>query len=106
MPARALSLGRGTPMTPVEETRTSLGLQSSASATCAMICSTASRPRMPVKALELPALTTSARASPSFTCSRPSSTSLDAQALLVKTPATLVPSASLAKVRSARSHSL
>ena len=32
-PSRALSLGRGTPITPVEETKTSLGSQESDSAT-------------------------------------------------------------------------
>ncbi len=44
-PARALSLGKGTPITPVELTKTSLGAQPRWPATCSMICSTASRPR-------------------------------------------------------------
>jgi hypothetical protein len=44
-PARALSFGSGTPMTPVELTKTSFWSQPRCPATCAMICSTASRPR-------------------------------------------------------------
>ena len=105
-PSRALSRGSGTPMTPVEDTKTCSSRHPNALATCATICSTASRPRWPVKALELPALTISARALPCLTWMRPISTSLEAQADLVKTPATAVPSASSAKVRSARFQSL
>jgi hypothetical protein len=59
-----------------------------------MICSTASRPRYPVKALELPAFTISARARPCFTLARPNSTSDEQQMLRVKTPATAVFSSS------------
>ena len=105
-PASALSLGKGTPMTPVEETNTSLSAQPRCVATCRVMASTASRPRKPVKAFELPALTTSARARPPFRLSRHSSTSLEQQTLRVVTPATLVPSSSVTKVRSQRSHAL
>ena len=44
-PVRALSLGSGTPITPVDETNTCSGGQARACATWPMICSTASRPR-------------------------------------------------------------
>ena len=72
----------------------------------AAIASTAARPRLPVKAFELPALTTSARASPSTSALRHHSTSGEGHFDCVSTPATLVPGASSAKVRSQRSHSL
>src|SRR3546814_4168757 len=74
-PASALSMGRGTPITPVEETNTSEGWQPRCPATRAAIASTAARPRLPVKALLLPAFTTSARALPSGRASRHHSTS-------------------------------
>ena len=45
IPARAFSLGSGTPITPVEETNTCSGGQPRCAETCAMIASTASRPR-------------------------------------------------------------
>ena len=45
IPARALSLGSGTPITPVDETNTCSAGQPICVATCAMIASTASRPR-------------------------------------------------------------
>src|SRR3546814_13064259 len=64
-PASALSMGRGTPITPVEETNTSAGWQPKCPATRAAIASTAARPRLPVKAVLLHAFTTSARALPS-----------------------------------------
>ena len=105
-PASALSIGSGTPITPVEATNTSDGWQPSCAAVRAAIASTAARPRLPVKALELPALTTSPRARPSTSASRHHSTSGDGQRLLVSTPATLVPSASSTKVRSQRSQVL
>ena len=49
---------------------------------------TASRPRLPVKALALPELTTSARAMPCASRSRHQSTGADAVFDLVSTPAT------------------
>ena len=93
-------------MTPVEETNTSEDWHAVDCATCRAICSTASNPAFPVKALELPAFTTSALALPVLICCRPSSTSCDAHALWVNTPATLVPSASSKKDKSCRSQSL
>jgi len=101
-----LSTGNGTPITPVEATNTSEGSQPRCPATRAAIASTAARPRVPVKALLFPALTTSARARPSTSASRHHSTSGDGQRLLVSTPATLVPGSSVTKVRSHRSHVL
>ena len=68
----------GSPMTPVEATKTSCGLQPTASTACATVISTASRPFLPVKALALPELTTSARAAPFFRCLRQTSTGADA----------------------------
>ncbi len=106
MPASALSIGNGTPITPVEDTNTSDGWHPIAPATRAAIASTAARPRLPVKALELPAFTTRARARPSGNALRHHSTSGEGHLLLVVTPATAVPSSNAAKVRSQRSHVL
>ncbi len=105
-PASALSTGSGTPMTPVEATNTSEGLQPRCPAARAAIASTAARPRAPVKAFELPALTTSARACPKVIAARHHSTSGDGHRLCVSTPATDVPSSSVTKVRSHRSQAL
>ena len=105
-PASALSIGNGTPITPVDETNTSDGLHASAPATLAAIASTAARPRPPVKALALPALTTTARASPRTSTERHHSTSGEGHLLCVSTPATVVPGSSVMKVRSLRSHGL
>src|SRR3546814_2472338 len=83
-------MDRGTPITPVEETNTSEGWQPRCPATRAAIASTAARPRLPVKALLLPAFTTSARALPSGRASRHHSTSGEGHLLWVVTPATPV----------------
>ena len=61
-PSRALSRGSGTPMTPVEDTKTFRRGIPMLWRPAPRSASTASRPRWPVKALELPALTISARA--------------------------------------------
>ncbi len=106
IPASALSIGSGTPITPVEATKTSEGWQPIAPAALAAIASTAARPRWPVNAFELPALTTSARARPSVSAARHHSTSGEGHLLLVVTPATVVPSSSATKVRSQRSQLL
>ena len=105
-PASALSMGSGTPITPVDATNTSDGTHPIADAARAAIASTAARPRCPVNALEFPAFTTSARACPSTSACRHHSTSGDGHRLLVSTPATLVPSARVTNVRSHRSHAL
>jgi len=59
-PSNACAL-RGSPMTPVEARNTSAGLQPTARAAIAAVNLQASRPVLPVKALALPELTTSAR---------------------------------------------
>ena len=105
-PASARSIGSGTPITPVEATNTSEGWQPRCAAVRAAMASTAARPRLPVKALELPALTTSARAWPSTSASRHHSTSGEGQRDWVSTPATDVPAGSVTKVRSQRSQVL
>ncbi len=63
-PDTALSCGKGTPMTPVEAANTSSAAQPSSAAAALVCAAAASRPDSPVKALELPALTTSPRARP------------------------------------------
>ena len=105
-PASALSTGSGTPMTPVEDTNTSSGAQPVIHATLAAIASTASRPAAPVKALALPAFTTSARARPWGSAARHHSTSGEGQRERVVTPATAVPSTKVRSVRSSRAHAL
>ena len=105
-PASATATGSGTPITPVEQTNTSEGTQPSPRATRAAIASTASRPAAPVKALEFPAFTTSARAWPSGKAARHHSTSGEGQRDRVVTPATAVPATKVSSVRSSRSHSL
>jgi hypothetical protein len=63
---------------------------------------TASRPRLPVKALALPELTTSALAMPCSSLERHHSTGADAVFDLVSTPATVVPGSNSASRRSVR----
>src|SRR6266700_5024938 len=62
----------------------------------------ACRPVLPVKALALPELTTSARALPCLRMARHHSTGADGHLDLVKTPATVVPGASSASSTSVR----
>ena len=65
IPARSLSMGRGTPMTPVEATTTSAGAQPRARADERRHLARVARgPRSPVAALAQPAFTTTARARP------------------------------------------
>ena len=93
-PACALSMGSGTPITPVDETKISEASQFKWPETCAMIESTASLPRWPVKALLFPAFTTNARARPCAKFARQRSTSAEQHMFCVVTPATVVPSSS------------
>ena len=60
-PSKACA-GSGSPMTPVEARNTSVILQPTAAAASLAVKAQASRPLLPVKALALPELTTSARA--------------------------------------------
>jgi hypothetical protein len=78
----------GSPITPVEARNTSSGRQPTAAAAASALRRTASRPFIPVKALALPELTTSARARPAAMCARSQSTGADAHREVVKTPAT------------------
>src|SRR5258707_15892366 len=78
----------GSPMTPVEASVTSFGLQPSAFAAIAADNFTVSRPRLPVKALALPELTRRARALPSPITSLHQSTGADGHFELVQTPPT------------------
>src|SRR5208283_698555 len=67
MPERArriFSSGKGTPMTPVEQTRTSWGWQTRRRAVSSTVFSEAARPAGPVAQLALPALTITARTRP------------------------------------------
>ena len=97
-----LPASRGSPMTPVEEQNTSSAPQPAAFAACSTVTRTASRPFMPVKALALPELTTSARARPDFRLSRHLSTAAERVFERVRTPATVVPGANSASIRSVR----
>src|SRR3546814_15614254 len=60
IPASALSIGNGTPMTPVDATNTSDGWQPSALETRAVIAPTPARPRFQVQAMDFPAFSTTA----------------------------------------------
>ena len=97
-----LSAGRGSPITPVEETNTSRSAHPSAAAAALTVCSTAVLPSRPVKALALPELTTIARAFPSARASRHQSTGAEAVSERVSVPAIVVPGASSASNRSSR----
>ena len=61
-------------MTPVEAEKTSAGLQPADVAAISAVSLVASRPDLPVKALALPELTTSARAVPPLSRARHQST--------------------------------
>ena len=97
-----LSAGRGSPITPVEETNTSRSAHPSAAAAAAIVCSTAVLPTRPVKALALPEFTTMARARPPGSASRHQSTGADAVSERVSAPAIAVPGASSTSSRSSR----
>ena len=81
----------GSPITPVEARNTSAGLQPIALAASCAVSAVAFLPVLPVKALALPELTTSARAPPPFSLSRHHSTGAEAHFEVVNTPATVVP---------------
>src|SRR5271157_752338 len=61
---RIFSSGNGTPMTPVEQTRTSWGWQTRRRAVSSTVFNEAARPAGPVAQLALPALTMTARMRP------------------------------------------
>ena len=87
----------GSPITPVEARNTSSALQPTALAAMSPVSLVAARPFLPVKALALPELTTSARARPPledlppFSLARHHSTGADGHFDVVNTPAAVVP---------------
>ena len=81
------SKSSSTPMTPVEATSTSEGSQPSSAATSSAVRLAVARPGSPVAALALPELRTTARAWPSATCSRLTTTGAAQKRLVVKVPA-------------------
>jgi hypothetical protein len=93
---------RGSPITPVEARNTSPGLQPAALAVRLPVNFVASRPFLPVKALALPELTTSARAVPPLSWARHQSTGAEGHLERVNTPATVVPLSKTASRTSVR----
>src|SRR6185437_7856044 len=95
--------GKGSPMTPVEARNTSCALQPTTAAADTATSRAPSKPALPVKALALPLLTTSALASPPLRPVRHHSTGAEDVLDLVNTPATWVPGAMTAIRTSVRS---
>ncbi len=100
-PSNALALS-GSPITPVDARKTSSVLQPAAFEAMRAVKITASRPFLPVNALALPELTTSARALPALTLARHHSTGADGHFDVVKTPAQVVPLSNSASSTSVR----
>ena len=92
----------GSPITPVEARNTSAGLQPATLAAISAVSLVAARPDLPVKALALPELTTSALARPLLIRSRHQSTAADGHFERVKTPDTAVPGSNSASRTSVR----
>ena len=91
-----------TPMTPVEAIAMSRARRRSAAAAALAVVATHSAPEGPVKALALPALTTSAEARPCSSIARVQRTGGAAVFERVVTPATVVPRARSTSSRSTR----
>ena len=89
-------------MTPVEATKTCFRGQPKSFAAAATVRPTEATPGAPVKALALPELTTIARTLPPLSAARHHSTGAEAIDEVVNTPATVVPDASSASMRSSR----
>ena len=101
--ATILSTGSGSMMTPVENGSTASVAQPTSRAAAAQVVRASARPRSPVPALALPALTTSARIDPACArCSRQIVTGAAQKRFCVKTPAACVPGARLTSRRSSR----
>ncbi len=81
----------GSPITPVEARKTSPVAQPTAFDAICAVNAVDCLPVLPVKALALPELTTSARALPPFSLARHHSTGADGHFDLVNTPAAVVP---------------
>src|SRR5262249_39251564 len=94
--------GGGSPITPVDEMKTSRGLQRNSSEVAAAVRSQTSRPARPVNTLALPELTTIARAEPPGRQARHQSTGAPGVFDCVSTPEIVVPGASSASMTSFR----
>src|SRR5262249_13882316 len=92
----------GSPIRRVAAGNPSAGLQPAAWAAMLAVSLDAARPDLPVKALALPELTTSARAAPPLRCARHQSTGADGHFDRVNTPATVVPCSNSANSTSVR----
>jgi hypothetical protein len=97
-----LSIGRRTPITPVEATTTSSTAQSTARAASTAISRASESPASPVPAFAQPALITIARARPSARCSREISTGAAFARLAVKMPAEAQGPSAATSARSSR----
>ncbi len=119
VPSTPLNLvaSSGSPITPVEARNTSPGLHAAALAAMSAVSAVDCRPVLPVKALALPELTTSARAKPPLkprlkpplaedlpppSLARHHSTGAEGHFDWVKTPATVVPLSMIASSTSVR----
>src|SRR3984893_13128422 len=102
MTAPNLVASSGSAITPVDARNKSDDFQAAGLAAGAAVSLVATRPDLPVKALALPELTTSARAAPALRCARHQSTGADGHFDRVKTPATLVPCSNRANNTSVR----
>ena len=98
------SVSIGSPITPVEASRTWPGSIPSRPATVSAVSRAASRPAAPVKALAFPALHTMARTRPppAPSASRHHSTGAEGHKDRVSTPATVVSAGRAASIRSGR----
>ncbi len=102
MAATTFSVGKGTPMMPVEEGKTSAGAQAKVAAAAAQVVSQAAMPAAPVAQLALPALTRTVRIRPPpvVRCLRPTVTGAATSWLLVNIAAALAPLGATATARS------
>src|SRR5262249_16052754 len=91
MTAPNLFESSGSPITPVDPTNTCERLHPADVAAMFAVSLVSWRPDLPVKALALPELTTSALAAPALSCARHQSTGAEGHFERVKTPATAVP---------------
>ena len=110
-PLMILSTGSGSMITPVENGSTSSGAQSMRRATATHSARASAKPRSPVPALALPALTTSARKLLPVACcramfSRQTITGAAQKRFCVNTPAATVPGSQRTRRTSSRVHFL
>ena len=101
-PAMRVSIGIGTPITPVEQMSTSSAAKSSRWARAAVAARLSARPRSPVQALAWPELVSTARARPPLAASRSAQRSTQAARTneVVKLPAQTAPSGASSRERS------